>query len=160
MDSVFHLVRLGYCLRDMRNIRWGVIPSIREIMFQSPLRKINLHSAEIGHILAGLVEKGMLVTDNKGRWTNYRLNKDYVIQPEQLSLTDSITVNVEFTTDSDQLIYEYAKENGFITTPQVIAISPNITTRQGASVALNRLIKKGHLHMVGKGKKTIYEFIE
>lgn len=120
---------------------------------------IDLHSAEIGHILAGLVEKGMLTTDNKGRWTSYRLNKDYVIQPEQLNITDSMTVNVEFSTDTDRIIYEYAKENGFITTSQVIEISPNISTRQGASVALNRLIDKGYLRMTGKGKKTIYEFV-
>ncbi len=121
---------------------------------------IDLHSTEIGHILAGLVEKEMLVADNKGRWTSYRLNKDYVIQPEQLNLTDGFAVDVEFSTDSDRVIYEYAKENGFITTSQVIAISPNITTRQGASVALNRLIKKGYLRMTGKGKTTIYEFIK
>ena len=63
------------------------------------------------------------------------------------------------TYEAFKKLREYAKENGFITTSQVIAISPYITTRQGASVALNRLINKGHLHMVGKGEKTIYEFI-
>ncbi len=87
------------------------------------------------------------------------MNKDYVIQPEKLNITDSMTVNVEFSTDTDRIIYEYAKENGFITTSQVIEISPNISTRQGASVALNRLIDKGYLRMTGKGKKTIYEFV-
>lgn len=120
----------------------------------------DLHSVEIGHLLTGLVEKDMLITERKGRWTSYRLNENYVIRPEQLHISDIITpVNVEFTSDTDQVIYEYAKENGFITTSQVVAISPSITTRQGASVALNRLIKKGYLRMSGKGKKTIYEFI-
>ncbi|MBP3855422.1 MAG: putative DNA binding domain-containing protein [Ruminiclostridium sp.] len=120
---------------------------------------IDLHSSEIGHILAGLVEKNMLITDNKGRWTCYQLNKGYVIQPEQVYFSDNSVEKIKFKTDTDRLIYEYAKENGFITTAQAVQISPNISTRQGASMAINRLINNGFLQKSGKGKKTIYKFI-
>ena len=120
---------------------------------------IDLHSSEIGHILAGLVEKNMLITDNKGRWTSYQLNKGYVIQPEQVYFSDNSVEKIKFKTDTDRLIYEYAKENGFITTTQAVQISPNISTRQGASIAINRLINNGFLQKSGKGKKTIYKFI-
>ena len=120
---------------------------------------IDLHSSEIGHILAGLVEKNMLITDNKGRWTSYQLNKGYVIQPEQVYFSDNSVEKIKFKTDTDRLIYEYAKENGFITTAQAVQISPNISTRQGASMAINRLINNGFLQKSGKGKKTIYKFI-
>ena len=120
---------------------------------------IDLHSSEIGHILAGLVEKNMLITDNKGRWTSYQLNKGYVIQPEQVYFSDNSVEKIKFKTDTDRLIYEYAKENGFITTTQAVQISPNISTRQGASMAINRLINNGFLQKSGKGKKTIYKCI-
>ena len=120
---------------------------------------IDLHSSEIGYILAGLVEKNMLITDNKGRWTSYQLNKGYVIQPEQVYFSDNSVEKIKFKTDTDRLIYEYAKENGFITTAQAVQISPNISTRQGASMAINRLINNGFLQKSGKGKKTIYKFI-
>ena len=120
---------------------------------------IDLHSSEIGHILAGLVEKNMLITDNKGRWTSYQLNKGYVIQPEQVYFSDNSVEKIKFKTDTDRLIYEYAKENGFITTTQAVQISPNISTRQGASIAINRLINNGFLQKSGKGKKTIYKCI-
>lgn len=120
---------------------------------------IDLHSSEIGHILAGLVEKNMLITDNKGRWTSYQLNKGYVIQPEQVYFSDNSVEKIKFKTDTDRLIYEYAKENGFITTTQAVQISPNISTRQGASIAINRLINNGFLQKSGKSKKTIYKCI-
>lgn len=101
----------------------------------------------------------MLITDNKGRWTSYQLNKGYVIQPEQVYFSDNSVEKIKFKTDTDRLIYEYAKENGFITTTQAVQISPNISTRQGASMAINRLINNGFLQKSGKGKKTIYKCI-
>lgn len=62
----------------------------------------------------------------------------------------------EFKNETDRLIYEYVRANGFITSEQVQQVT-RITTRQGASVALNRLMSKRILRMVSKGKKTYYE---
>lgn len=119
---------------------------------------LELHSMEIGRILANLVDAGMLVANKKGRWSNYWLNEDYIIQPEQVSLTDAQSSALFFNSDTDRIIYEYAKENGFITTAQVIQIT-RINTRQGASLALNRLISMNLLRQEGKGKSTIYRCI-
>jgi chromosome segregation and condensation protein ScpB len=48
------------------------------------------------------------------------------------------------------------RANGFITSAQVQQIS-KIKSRQGASVALNRLIARGLIKMVHHGKSTYYE---
>lgn len=57
---------------------------------------------------------------------------------------------------TDKLIYQYIKENGFITSKQVTQIT-RIGTVAGASVALNRLIEKQIIVMVRKGRKVYYE---
>lgn len=119
---------------------------------------LDLHSTEIGRILAGLVDRKMLIANKKGRWTDYRLNEDYEIQPEQVDLMDMHLPEITFKNETDRIIYEYAKENGFITTAQVIQAT-RISTRQGAVLALNRLISRGLLHSSGKGKSTIYKYV-
>lgn len=119
---------------------------------------LDLHGTEVGRILSGLVGANMLIADKNGRWTNYRLNEDYEIKPEQVYFTDIQLPPITFKNDTDQIIYEYAKANGFITTAQVIQIT-RITTRQGASRALNRLIQMNLLRASGKGKSTIYQCV-
>ena len=118
---------------------------------------LGLHSTEIGHILSDLVEKGMLLADRKGRWTTYRINNQYEIQPEQMELELSATEEIIFKNNTDQIIYEYIRANGFITTHQIVELTP-ITTLQGASVALGRLMSTGLIEKVRKGRHFIYQF--
>lgn len=117
---------------------------------------INRDSTKIGHMLADLVEKQMLIADKKGRWTSYRLNEIYEIQPEQFEFTDIHHKEVMFQNETDQCIYEYIKTNGFITTQQVVEIT-KITTTQGANVALGRMMKQNLIRKVRRGKHFIYE---
>ena len=119
---------------------------------------LELSSIDIGRILADLVNEGMLIANKNGRWTSYRLNVDYEIPAEQVELMGATNRTVVFKNDTDRIIYEYAKTNGFITSAQVQQIT-SIKSRQGASVALNRLIKRNFLRMNNKGKLTIYEFV-
>ena len=117
---------------------------------------LDLHSIEIGHVLAGLVGNKMLVPDRKGRWTSYHLNEAYVIQPEQMELTDIGPEEIHLKNQTDQAIYDYIRTNGFITANQVLNIS-RINTTQGANVALGRLIKADLVVMVRKGRHVIYQ---
>lgn len=117
---------------------------------------LDLHSIDIGHILAGLVGNKMLIPDRKGRWTSYHLNEEYVIQPEQMELTDIQTNSVSLKNDTDKAIYNYIRANGFITANQVLDIT-RINTQQGANVALGRLIKADLVVMVRKGRHVIYQ---
>ena len=117
---------------------------------------LDLHSIEIGHVLAGLVGNKMLVPDRKGRWTSYHLNEAYVIQPEQMELTDIGPGEIHLKNQTDQAIYDYIRTNGFITANQVLNIS-RINTTQGANVALGRLIKADLIVMVRKGRHVIYQ---
>jgi predicted HTH transcriptional regulator len=116
---------------------------------------LDMHSTDIGHILASLVEQNMLIADKKGRWTSYRINTDYEIEEEQYQLYLH-PQEIVFKNESDRIIYEYVRANGFITSAQVQQIS-KIKSRQGASVALNRLIARGLIKMVHHGKSTYYE---
>lgn len=117
---------------------------------------LDLHSMEIGHILAGLVSNMMLIPDKKGRWTSYHLNADYVIQPEQMGLEDVDATEVQIKNQTDQAIYDYIRTNGFITANQVLDIT-RINTTQGANVALGRLMKADLIVMVRKGRHVIYQ---
>ncbi|MDO4554220.1 MAG: putative DNA binding domain-containing protein [Lachnospiraceae bacterium] len=120
---------------------------------------LELNSIEIGHSLSSLVEKEMLVINKNGRWTSYRLNEDYHIPSEQLAFTDIVKEDVHFKNESDRLIYDYAKANGFITTHQILEIT-KITTNQGANVALNRLIELGYIKRVREGRHFIYQVVK
>lgn len=117
---------------------------------------INIDSTRIGHILADLVEQQMLVADKKGRWTTYRLNESYKIQPEQFEFRDISHEAIEFRNETDHCIYEYICTNGFITTQQIMEIT-RITTTQGANAALGRMMRQNLVRKVRKGKHFIYE---
>lgn len=114
-----------------------------------------MHSIEVGRLLADLVEKNMLVVERRGRWTTYQINTEYEIQPEQLELINISIPNIDLN-KTDQLIYQFIQANGMITTQQVVDIIDTISTMQGASVAINRLIKKGLLVKKQQGRHVFY----
>ena len=130
--------------------------SVTNSRLQSVLDKSGV---EIGRILSTLVDRGLLLTDRNGRWTSYRLNEEYQIPAEQMEIDAGYSGKILFRTETDQIIYEYARENGFVTSSQVLQIT-KLTTRQGAALALSRLVNRGLLRMTGKGKLTIYECIK
>lgn len=115
----------------------------------------DLHPNDIGKILSGLVEKGMLVSTWKGRWTTYTINTNYKPKAEQLDFSDVPVANITFKNVTDKIIYEYIRSNGMITTKQVTAIT-QIKTQQGAQAAINRLINRNLIKRVGKGHSTHY----
>lgn len=117
---------------------------------------LELHSTEIGHILSELVEQKMLVADRKRRWTKYYLNREYKIESEQYEISDFVKTDQNFKNETDKIIYEYIRTNGFITVHQVLDIT-RITTNQGANVALGRLIDAGVVQKVRQGKHFIYQ---
>ena len=98
----------------------------------------------------------MLVVHRKGRWTTYTINNNYEIHSEQVRLEDIDSSALVFKNETDRIIYEYIRVNKFITTHQIIEIT-RITTPQGASVALNRLMDMDLLEKVRKGKQVIYQ---
>ena len=118
----------------------------------------DLHSTEIGHILAGLVESNMLIADKKGRWTSYILNEEYQMQDEQLDIEEIQSGEIVFRNDTDRIIYEYIRTNDFITSHQILDIT-RINTPQGANVALGRLIDMGLIKKIRKGRQFIYQLI-
>ena len=118
----------------------------------------DLHSTEIGHILAGLVESNMLIADKKGRWTSYILNEEYQMQDEQLDIEEIRTREIVFRNDTDRIIYEYIRANDFITSHQILDIT-RINTTQGANVALGRLMDMGLVKKTRKGRQFIYQLI-
>ena len=116
---------------------------------------LNLSSIEVGRLLTDLVEKCMLVVESHGRWTTYYINIEYKSYPKQVELKDIVTTIVDLN-QTDQLIYQHVKANGMITTQQVVDIIDTISTKQGASVAINRLIKKELLKKNRQGKHIFY----
>lgn len=113
-----------------------------------------MHSTDVGKHLYELVEKNMLLVTPNGRWTTYQLNEQYTTQPDEPTLTQVEKLTPELI-DTDQVIYDYICENGFITTQQIVAIT-RITTPAGASVALGRLMKKGLVKKERKGRHVYY----
>ena len=116
---------------------------------------LDLHPTDIGKVLAGLVDKGMLISDWKGRWTTYTVNTEYKKPAEQLDFSDIEEPEITFKNETDRIIYNYIRTNGLITSKQVIAIT-KIQTQQGASVALNRLIARGLVLKCGEGQNFYY----
>jgi len=112
------------------------------------------HSTEIGRYLYHLVENQMLISERRGRWTTYHINYEYIIQPEQMTIQDVNTPEI-ILNETDQKIYDFVKTNGMITSKQVVDIT-SISTLQGASVALNRMIKRGILTKQRKGRHIYY----
>ena len=70
---------------------------------------LELSGVEIGHILASLVDRNLLIADKNGRWSSYRLNNDYQIPSEQLHLDFQLD-DIEFKNKTDRAIYEYINE--------------------------------------------------
>jgi len=116
---------------------------------------LGLPSIEVGRMLADLVEREMLIAENRGRWTTYYINDSYEGHPRQLELDDIPITTVELN-QTDQMIYQFVKANNIITTQQVVDISDSISTIQGAVVAINRLIKKGLLKKNRQGRHVFY----
>lgn len=116
---------------------------------------LELSGVEIGHILASLVDRNLLIADKNGRWSSYRLNNDYQIPSEQLHLDFQVD-EIEVKNKTDRAIYEYIKTNGFITSKQVLGIT-RIKTPQGVNIALGRLMKSGLIQKKRTGKQYIYE---
>ncbi len=117
---------------------------------------LGLHSTEVGKILYNLVDMKLLQSEKRGRWTTYHINMNYEIVPEQINISDVPTLEVKMN-DTDKMIYQFIIANGMITTQQVVDIIDKISTKQGASVALNRLINKGLIEQVRKGKHVYYK---
>lgn len=115
---------------------------------------LELHSIEIGYILSSLVDKDMLIADRKGRWTSYKINIDY--EAEQLQFAAPSSDMTALKNETDKIIYEYIKANGFITTHQILDIT-RITTMAGASVALGRLMDAKLIEKVRQGRQFIYQ---
>ena len=114
-----------------------------------------MNSIDVGRFLANLVELNMLEVERRGRWTTYQVNANYEKQPEQMELIDVLIPKVDLN-KTDQLIYQFAQANGMITTQQVVDIIDTVSTTQGASVAINRLITKGLLKKNRKGRHVFY----
>ncbi len=112
------------------------------------------HSTDVGKYLYHLVEKRMLIPEKRGRWTTYYINNEYIIQPEQMTMQDMLETEM-ILNKTDQKIFDYVRANGMITAQQVVDIT-DITTLQGASVALNRMIKRGLLTKQRKGRHVFY----
>lgn len=119
---------------------------------------LNMHPADVGKHLYRLVHNGMLLANNRGRWTTYNLNEEYETQSVQLTLPELLSTETVLN-KTDQAIYLYIKENQLITAQQVIEIT-RITTTAGASVALNRLIGMGLIKKSRKGRHIYYELQE
>lgn len=73
----------------------------------------------------------------------------------QLELSDIPLDMTELKNETDRQIYEYICANGFITVHQILDIT-KITTQQGASVALNRLLKANLIMKKRQGRQFIY----
>ena len=127
--------------------------AVTNIRLQSVLDKSGV---EIGRILSTLVDRGLLLTDRNGRWTSYRLNEEYQIPAEQMNITQVVRTDIILKNESDRIIYDYIRTNGFILSHQVLEIT-KISTPQGANIALGRLMRLGLIEKVRKGKHFIYQ---
>ena len=116
---------------------------------------LNLSSIEVGRLLADLVEKNMLIVENRRRWTTYYINVKCERMPKQLNFND-MTDEILDLNRTDKLIYQYVRANGMITTQQIVDVIDTISTIQGASVAINRLIKKELLKKNRHGRHVFY----
>ena len=114
---------------------------------------LGLTSIEVGRMLLELVHKNILIFDGNGRWRRYSINERFSIPPEQINLT--VDEQIDFKIDTDKIIYNYIKTNGFITAQQVIT-STKLTSKSGAVKALNRLIDEQLIKKVRRGRQITY----
>lgn len=120
---------------------------------------LNMHSMDVGRILASLVERNMLVQNSKGRWTSYRLNVEYEGTSEPMDLFEENADEIVFSNKTDKVIYEYILANGFVTSQQIVGIT-RISSRSGANNALRRLIAAGYVRKIREGRHFIYKISE
>lgn len=118
---------------------------------------LNLHSTDVGKLLAHLVDQEMLEINARGRWTTYSINNNYTPEPEQTAFEMDESV-FDSLNETDKEIYQYIRANSFITTQKVIEIT-RINTQQGANNALNRLIERNLVKAVRRGRSFIYELV-
>ena len=98
----------------------------------------------------------MLIADRKGRWTSYKINIDYETEAEQLQFASPSSDMTVLKNETDKIIYEYIKANGFITTHLILGIT-RITRMAGASVTLGRLMDAKLIEKVRQGRQFIYQ---
>ena len=89
---------------------------------------------------------------------NFAKKNGYAIK-SILDIDDVQLAEVVFRNDTDRIIYEYIRENGFITSHQILDIT-RINTPQGANVALGRLMEMGLVKKIRKGRQFIYQLIK
>ena len=129
----------------------------KEVSNQRLQAVLDLHPTDIGKLLSGLVQKGMLVVNSKGRWSTYKINNDFVkLQPEISE--DVLQEYPNLLRGNTKIVFDYICANGFITTQMVIEIT-SITTLAGASALLNRLIDAKLVEKVQMGRHFIYQKI-
>ncbi len=116
---------------------------------------LEMNGVEIGHILSSLVERNLLTANKNGRWTSYSLNTEYIVPDEQTQI-EIPQQKMTFKNETDQIIYEYIRTNGFITSQQVLGIT-RIKSAQGANKALGRLIEEDIIIKVRIGRQFIYK---
>lgn len=116
---------------------------------------LGLHATEVGRILYGLAENGMLVVERKGRWTSYFINTEFEIQPKQIEFKELDLKDLELN-KTDKTIYEFVLANDIITTRQIVDLVPTISTLQGALAAINRLADKGLVVKERQGRRVFY----
>lgn len=115
---------------------------------------LDLHPTDIGKVLYGLTKRSLLLMNHKGRWTTYRLNREYQrteTMPEpEITVSEALGLN-----PTDRLIYEYLCENELITKKQIKEIT-RIKSDEGARTAVLRLMKKDLIEKMRRGRFVYY----
>ena len=102
----------------------------------------------------------MLISDSKGRWTTYTITNAYHVDNTQSQDADvQKNDNQNHFNSTDQVIYDYVKANGRITSNEVMEIT-RISTLSGAAKALNRLIKLGVIEKKHEGRIFYYQLAQ
>lgn len=68
------------------------------------------NSLEVGHLLSHLVERQILVSDGKGRWTMYQVNKNYLDSTAQDTAQDTRLKNNNIHNTTQETVQETVQE--------------------------------------------------
>ena len=68
------------------------------------------NSLEVGHLLSHLVERQLLVSDGKGRWTMYQVNKNFMDSTAQETAQDTRLKNNNIHNTTQETVQETAQE--------------------------------------------------
>ena len=68
------------------------------------------NSLEVGHLLSHLVERQLLVSDGKGRWTMYQVNKNFMDSTAQDTAQDTMLKNNNIHNTTQETVQETAQE--------------------------------------------------